>query len=256
MRLQVQLGRIVIPLAALLLGSLARLDAAPLTWTLSEFQPNIQMGGRANTIAVDPATPDHLIVASDTGGLFTSTDAGVTWAHVESLREFATRGVAFHPRHPAIVLASVSGEYDYRQPGGGGIWRSTDGGGSWTQVLGAGLGAGDSLSAWEIAYGESGHVFVGTSEGLAFSQNDGVTWQLLHPFPTGVQGVFAVALNSKGFVFAAGPQGVAVSKSGGQSWSRPTTPLRACWDMHALATSVLDPLLAFYVDDVSGLFVT
>ena len=30
--------------------------AFPLTWTLREFQPNIPQGGRANTIAVNPAT--------------------------------------------------------------------------------------------------------------------------------------------------------------------------------------------------------
>src|SRR5690242_9112328 len=39
-------------------------------WTVSEFQPDVPNGGRANTISVHPTDNKQMIVASETGGLF------------------------------------------------------------------------------------------------------------------------------------------------------------------------------------------
>jgi hypothetical protein len=68
-------------------------------------------------LRVDPANANHLIAAT-TGGLYTSTDGGVTWAVRRSTRTWA---VAFGSGE---ILASSSD----------GVWRSTDGGTAWTAV--------------------------------------------------------------------------------------------------------------------------
>ena len=59
-------------------------------WSIREFQPDIANGGRANTIAVNPSNNDIIIVASESGGLFRSTNRGTTWHHVDSLPEAAS----------------------------------------------------------------------------------------------------------------------------------------------------------------------
>jgi sortilin (neurotensin receptor 3) len=101
-------------------------------WTVSEFQPDIQRGGRANTFAVHPSNDDIVFVASETGGLFRSNDRGVRWRHVDNLPSFKTNSVAFVPSNPDTVIVTTSD--DFKVNGGGGVWRSTDGGASWTQA--------------------------------------------------------------------------------------------------------------------------
>lgn len=41
-----------------------------------EYQPNVPQGGRAVTIAVHPTIPLQMYVASETGGLFSTTNGG------------------------------------------------------------------------------------------------------------------------------------------------------------------------------------
>ena len=76
-------------------------------WSISEMQPDIAQGGRANSIAVHPLSSDTILVASDSGGLFRSTDRGVTWRHIEGLPEFRMRAVVYLPADPNIVIATT-----------------------------------------------------------------------------------------------------------------------------------------------------
>src|SRR5713226_5070985 len=103
-------------------------------WTISEFQPDIANGGRANTISVNPGNNDIILVASESGGLFRSTNRGTTWQHVDALPEFSTNAVVYVPADPNVVIATTA--EDFRSANGGGIWRSTNGASTWTQMPG------------------------------------------------------------------------------------------------------------------------
>ena len=74
---------------------------------VSEFQPNIPNGGRADTIAVHPTNDNTILVASESGGLFRSTDRGHTWLHVDSLPVIWTRAVAFLPANPDVIIVTA-----------------------------------------------------------------------------------------------------------------------------------------------------
>ena len=89
-------------------------------WTMAEFQPNIPNGGRANTIAVKPKQNDIILVASESGGLFKTTDGGGSWKHVDRLAPYFTNAVAFVPGDPKVVIVTTS--EDFSQPNQGGIW--------------------------------------------------------------------------------------------------------------------------------------
>src|SRR5712691_6844479 len=101
-------------------------------WTVSEFQPNIREGGRANSFAVQPTDNNYILVGSDTGGLFRSIDRGRTWRHVDSLPCFRIGSVAFVPSDPGTLLVTTFD--DSRTSGGGGVWRSVNMGLTWTQA--------------------------------------------------------------------------------------------------------------------------
>src|SRR5690242_2764426 len=96
---------LVLGLSTILLGCItASAQPAHLShWQVSEFQPDISPGGRVNTIAVHPINNAIILVASESGGLFRSGDAGQTWHHVNAFPVLWTNAVAFMPANPNIV---------------------------------------------------------------------------------------------------------------------------------------------------------
>jgi len=45
--------------------------------------PDGASGGRVNNVTIDRTNPARVFAASEFGGLFRSTDGGLTWAHLD-----------------------------------------------------------------------------------------------------------------------------------------------------------------------------
>ena len=96
-------------------------------------------GGQAlHTVLPHPTDPGRLVVAMSAGGVYRSTDAGVSWepANVGIKVEFMPDEVSF-PEFGQCVhkVARSANEHDvlYAQNHGG-VYRSVDGGGRWTSI--------------------------------------------------------------------------------------------------------------------------
>ena len=94
------------------------------------------MSGRLHDIQVDPKNPSILYAAAASGGLWKSTNKGVTWKDIfvgQPDNTFGALGI-FEP-DPRIIWAGT-GEQNNRQSSswGSGVYRSTDGGETWTHV--------------------------------------------------------------------------------------------------------------------------
>ena len=63
------------------LALLVSADAQPVT-AVAEFQPAIHWHGRAVAVIVSPADTFTAIVASESGGLFKTTDHGSSWYQI------------------------------------------------------------------------------------------------------------------------------------------------------------------------------
>ena len=226
-------------------------------WKIAEMQPNIANGGRANTISVNPGNNNQILVAAETGGLFRSTDRGVTWKHVDGLPEYGMSAVAYLPADTSIVIATV-GE-DTRVSNGGGIWRSVNGGVTWTQQPGPATPAGvtSRLSAYEISIApDSGTIYVGTEYGVSVSRDRGATWSALNPYGAASHAVYSVLAQSASHVLAAGPWGIRRSINGGTNWVTPTTGAGGVWDLHALGGSPFANDQAYVVNGATDLYYT
>ncbi len=211
-------------------------------WKLSEFQPDIRNGGRANTIAVNPADNNNILVASESGGLFRSSDRGLNWHHIDSLPEFSTNAVTFVPGHAGVVIATVND--DFRTASGGGIWRSTDNSVTWSRISVPGAPA--RPSAYEISIApDSGTIFAGLSSGIAISTDQGATWTRANPFAGTDERVFSVVAQSGGHVLAAGPAGIRRSTDSGATWSSPSNNPGGIWDIHTLGASPFSSAAAY-----------
>ena len=159
----------------------AQSQPSPIDWTLEEFQPNVPYGGRADTIAVNPSDNRIMFVASESGGLFKTTDGGTHWSHVDTLGAYYTSAVAYVTSD--ILLATATDRFSVGNEGGG-IWRSSDGGVTWSHIPSPSLGGPRDLrfDAREISIApDTGDIFVATSYGVAKSSDQGASWIVRGP---------------------------------------------------------------------------
>jgi photosystem II stability/assembly factor-like uncharacterized protein len=191
-------------------GGVWKTTDAGRVWTpIFDDQPT----GSIGALAVAPSRPDTLYVGSGEGlqrpdlsvgdGIYKSTDAGKTWAHLGLRDAQQIAGLAVHPRDPDRVYAAVLG-HPYGPNAERGVFRSTDGGKTWTRVLYKDENTGASAVAldpsnpdvvyavlWAARLGpwENGE-WQGPESGLFKSADGGTTWRkLTKGLPTFAEGL-------------------------------------------------------------------
>ncbi len=127
-------------LLSLLLSAPFALGAGIDTKKLEALKPRsigpAAMSGRVTDIAVDPRDSDHIYIGSASGGIWKSTNGGVTWSPIFDDQHSASIGaLAIDPLNPDVIWAG-SGEGNPRnsQSIGTGIYKSIDAGRSWTRM--------------------------------------------------------------------------------------------------------------------------
>jgi hypothetical protein len=195
--------------------------------SFNPMQPNIQNGGRAVSVARHPSNNTSFIVASETGGLFRSTNTGVTWNQVSGSSTFWFNDARYCEANPAIIIAVAS--CDMKVSNGGGVWRSINGGTSWKHIA---LSTPDpacatSLSAYCVANEPGANkMWIGTSCGLAYSTNNGASWTFIASSSNYHNDVvYAVLTPQANQIKILTDDGVKVSTNEGTSWSFSTTGL-------------------------------
>ena len=111
------------------------------TWRLAAASARTGLPRRIAVIAIDPFDSKHLMVggvgfgevgvAHDLGGLYTSTDGGISWTRATFItaRNYWCHAIVFDPRRRGVVYATFTS-----RGAGNGIYRSSDGGQTWTQL--------------------------------------------------------------------------------------------------------------------------
>jgi photosystem II stability/assembly factor-like uncharacterized protein len=93
-------------------------------------------GGRIHDLQIDPKNPAILYLGAASGGIWKSTNKGVTWKDIFGRQPDNTFGaLAIFEGDPRIIWAGT-GENNNRQSSswGGGVYRSTDAGETWTYL--------------------------------------------------------------------------------------------------------------------------
>jgi photosystem II stability/assembly factor-like uncharacterized protein len=170
------------------------------TWNpIFDGQPSQSIGA----IAVSPSNPEIIYVASGEGlqrpdlsvgnGIYKSTDAGKTWAHLGLRDGQQIPALAIDPRNPNRIFAAVLG-HPYGPNPERGIFSSTDGGATWQKVLYKDENTGGSdveidpsnpdvvyASLWQSRLGpwEDNNSFAGNAGGLFKSTDGGNKWKKL-----------------------------------------------------------------------------
>jgi len=112
------------------------------TWQLIASSDKNTVPKRIGRIAIDPFDSKHVIVGGvglaevsstgkDFGGMFVSTDAGITWKRQTFLspQNYWCHSVVFDPKKKGRIYATFT-----EQGTRSGIWRSVDGGNKWEHL--------------------------------------------------------------------------------------------------------------------------
>ena len=202
------------------------------------------MGGRIADIAVHPGDPATWYVAVGSGGVWKTTNAGISWTPVfDDQPSYSIGDVAIDPSDPDIVWVGTGENVSGRHVAwGDGVYRSRDGGRSWRRM---GLAASEHIGRILIDPRDGNVVFVaaegplwssGGERGLYRTENGGETWEavLTVDANTGVTDVefdpvdpdimYAATYERRRSVWAllAGGPGSGIHKStdGGRTWRR------------------------------------
>lgn len=138
-----------------------------------------ELSGRILDIAFDWTNPDIVFAGAASGGLWKSTDRGLTWATTtDQLPVLEVGAVAVLPWAPHTVLLG-SGEGNGAGVWGLGMLRSTDGGETWQETsLNYELTDGHGFNAI-AANPLTGAILAAARDGLWRSTDDGQNWTLI-----------------------------------------------------------------------------
>ncbi|HKJ95645.1 MAG TPA: sialidase family protein, partial [Gammaproteobacteria bacterium] len=215
-------------------------DVNPDSSTLDPTDPDGASGGRVNGLASVAADNQTIYAATEFGGLYRSTDGGLTWNRLDGHMPVATWDVKVDPVSTSTVYATSF--FDGRTTPITGIQVSYDGGLTWNHPATAhpdpaleGTGQDNTPdpgfscsatrrtepSAFGIAIQPDAPqtVYVGTNCGLAITDDSGTTWRFIDPSPTDpADDVWDVVAQPGGIVDICGDDGHLRSTDGGLTW--------------------------------------
>ncbi len=239
--------------------------------------------GRIADIAVDPTKPSRWFVASASGGVWKTENAGTSWTPVfDHEGSYSIGCVTIDPNNPFTVWVGTGENNNQRALGyGDGVYKSLDGGRSWTRM---GLENSQHIAKIIVDPKDSNTVYVAaigpvwsgggdrgvykTTDGgktwkavLTISENTGVTDLVMDPRDPNV--LIAAAFQRRRHVWTyigGGPESaVYKTTDGGASWRKVMTGLPS-GDLGriGLAISPKDPDVVYAMvetaDDSGGVF--
>jgi len=183
--------------------------------------------GRIHAIAVNPTDPNTLYIGHAKGGVWKTTDGGVTWAPLtDGLSSQVVGCLTLDPVDPNTVYFGTGEEYFAGYTlGGVGIWKSTDGGATWT-LKGNSTFAGRRINAISIDPTDTSRWVVCSDLGFHTTTDGGATFTLrkagvgsaLERHPT----IANTLYGAMGWPFGgstASANGVYKSTDGGVTWT-------------------------------------
>ena len=149
-----------------------------------EYAGANNIGGRVTDVVVDPTQPNTIFVASAGGGVWKSTDAGMTYTPAWP-RDFP-QAIGALARGSDGTLWAGTGEANASGGGityvGNGVYKSTDGGATWTNVGLANAGmigriAVDPTNPQRVLVAAAGSIYsTGGDRGLYRTTDGGAHW--------------------------------------------------------------------------------
>lgn len=133
--------------------------------------------GRINVVAEDPTNTQILYAGSAAGGIWKTTDGGLTWAaKSDDLAGLGVTDILVDPNNTSIIYMAT-GDEDAMHISSIGLFKSMNGGDSWSPTgLTFSLSDNEYIRDIEFAPNNSSIIYALTNNEIKKSTNSGVTW--------------------------------------------------------------------------------
>jgi len=180
----------------------------------------VNVSGRVSAVAVDSRNPSHVLCGAAAGGVWESSDRGMTWApRTDNAPSLAVGAIAFDPQNSQIVYCGT-GEGNFYYVLGAGILKSMDGGTTWALICSDPF-VYQGFYDLKIDPANGQHLLSANTYGLYQSTDGGVTWTQPRNAKTWS---ISFAPNGANQVLAASSDGVYQSANGGATWNLVALP--------------------------------
>ncbi|HUS11388.1 MAG TPA: hypothetical protein VMZ30_13055 [Pyrinomonadaceae bacterium] len=142
-------------------------------YLLPSFDRSGLCGGRTHAIAVKPGRDSDIVISTEWGGLWKTSDGGAHWRDLTNLRALWAKDVAY--AEGDTLIATVQGTNKVVDDSG--IWVSPDGGDSWRPTEFGWHGPANGIS---VAPDNRRKIYVATDFGVATSTDNGNNWTNTH----------------------------------------------------------------------------
>lgn len=188
-------------------------------------------GGKVYGSAVDADNPKDVYAAYEVGGLWGTSNGGVTWRPMfQGQQDVAFASVATHPTVAGVVAAGLiayGGGYARSLNRHVGIRLSTNAGKTWRNI---GPSSDSTATVWNIGFGDSTGqtLYAATDKGLYKTIDQGAHWGDVLPYSgndffNDRPSLAIDPLHQKVLLLAQRTVGVMRSSDGGTTWKRVDT---------------------------------
>ena len=151
-------------------------------------------GGDARSLAYDAQNPDHILLGTSTGQMFSSEDAGKTWTRLARLggEDYVLDHISIDSQNSKRIYVSA---WSVSSQQIGEIFRSKDGGRSWDTLPAM---HGKSIRALHMFKGDSHILVAGALDGVYRSKDGGDSWEHLSPANSSeIKNIESIAIDPK-----------------------------------------------------------
>jgi len=150
-------------------------------------------GGDARSLAYDAHNPDHILLGTSTGQMFTTTDGGRNWSRLARLGgdDYVLDHISLDPQNSDRIFVSA---WSLSNQQTGEIFRSRDGGRTWETLPAM---HGKSIRAMAMYKANPDVLVAGALDGVYRTKDGGNTWQHLSSGFADVKNVESIAVDPK-----------------------------------------------------------
>lgn len=215
----------------------------PTSWVSQGWNPGL---GRVNAISEDPNNSNIIYVATPSGGLWKSVEAGSNWVCLtDNLPAIGASGIAINPDN-SDILYLATGDGDGSDTYSFGVMKSLDGGATWepTSLIHE---ISHQIRCTNIVMDPNNYdkLWVSTNKGLFITEDAGLSWtQTLNDNISDIQ----LRPGDSQTVYCAGRK-FYKSMDGGQNFTHITDGTPSFNDVNrlAIAVSADDPDVVYFV---------
>jgi len=136
------------------------------------------IGGRTRALVIHPTSPNTIYAACVAGGVWKTTDGGVSWTPISDLiANLAVGALAMDPTNPNTLYAGTGeGYFNNGSVRGAGIFKTADGGATWARLTETNTADFHYVNDLIVSPKNNQRIYAATRTGVWRSTDGGATW--------------------------------------------------------------------------------